>query len=75
MKRKKSPNKAPQQTPAIQPKPVMVGDVFQTFLHEAKSVGREVIARREWAADVVEFLESKELLVEWSDWRKAKRGD
>jgi hypothetical protein len=53
----------------------MVGDVFQTFLHEAQSVGREVIARREWAADVVEFLESKELLVEWSNWRKAKRGD
>lgn len=71
MKRKKSPNKAPQQAP--QKTPVMNGDCFVTFIHEAQSIGNEVVARREFCSDVVEFLGTKGLVDEWARWREAKR--
>lgn len=70
MKRKKSPNKGTQPSP--QKTPVMQGDCFATFLREAQSIGNEVVARREFCADVVEFLETKGLVDEWAQWRKAK---
>lgn len=71
MKRKKSPNKAPQ--PILQKTPVMNGDCFATFLKEAQSIGSEVVARREFDADIIVFLTEKGLLEEWTARRAAKR--
>lgn len=53
--------------------PVLHGRVFTTFIDEATSLGNEVNARREFCADVVEYLKQKSLLEEWSAWREAKR--
>lgn len=75
MSKKKRPNKAPSHpTPSSQPLPVVHGDCFRTFLDEARSIGNEVVARREFCADVVEYLQQKGLFDEWSEWRTAKRG-
>jgi hypothetical protein len=46
---------------------------FTTFIEEATSLGNEVTARREFCADVVEYLTQKGLLHEWGEWRNAKR--
>lgn len=75
MSKKKHPNKA-HQKPLVQrpPPPVLHGDVFRTFVDEARSIGNEVVARREFDLDVVEYLRSKGLFDEWCAWRAAKRG-
>lgn len=65
MPKKKRPNNAPSA--------VLNGNVFATFVKEAQSIGSEVVARREYDADVGEFLKERGLLVAWADWRKAKR--
>ncbi len=70
MKRPKKPVKAPQHPPQT---PVHNGDVFATFLREAQSIGNEVVARREYDAHIVEFLEEKKLSAEWAQWLKNKR--
>ena len=69
MKRKKSPNKAQQMPQKV---PVMCGDVFATFLHEAQSLGNEVVARRKFDEDVVAFLKEKGLFAEWQAWLGTK---
>lgn len=65
MKRKKSQNKPV-------PVPVMNGDCFATFVKEADSIGREVVARRQFAADVVAFLREKGLFEEWTAWHERR---
>ena len=72
MSRKKRPNKV--QAPAAPVMPVLHGDCFRTFLDEARSIGSEVMARREYDADVVEYLKQKGLFEEWGRWRETKRG-
>lgn len=68
--------KHPKAAPAVQPQklalPVVHGDCFRTFLDEARSIGNEVVARRQFDADVVEYLTQKGLFDEWSKWREAK---
>lgn len=74
MSRKNRPQKS--QTTQAQPAaplPVLHGDAFRTFLDEARSIGNEVMARREFDADVVEYLKQKGLVDEWAKWREAKR--
>jgi hypothetical protein len=74
MSKKNRPSKAPARTAqnAPVPKPVVHGDVFRTFVAEAQSIGNEVVARREYDADVVEYLKEKGLFEEWARWRAAK---
>jgi hypothetical protein len=52
---------------------VLHGDCFHTFVAEATSLGNEVVARRQYDEDVVEYLQSKGLFDDWSAWRAAKR--
>ena len=74
MAKKKHPNSVPAtQRAAAQPLPVVHGDCFRTFLDEARSIGNECTARREYDADVVEYLQQKGLMDEWAAWREAKR--
>ena len=73
MKKKNRPNKSYKKAAAPAPAtPVLHGNVFRTFLAEATSIGNEVQARREFDADVVEFLTQKGLSAEWDAWRTAK---
>lgn len=53
--------------------PVLHGMCFTTFIDEARSIGNEVQARREYDTDVVEYLTQKGLLDEFGKWREAKR--
>lgn len=69
MAKKKPAYVAPQQNTQL---PILHGDCFRTFLEEATSIGNEVAARREFCADVVEYLTQKGLIDEWSAWRAAK---
>lgn len=70
MSKKKRPPKvsAPSAPPAV-----LHGSAFVTMIDEARSLCNEVVARREFDADVVEFLRSKGLFDEWGAWRDAKR--
>lgn len=68
MPKKKGPKMVPQQNP------VLAGDCFRTFLDEAVSIGNECRARREFDADVVEYLQHKGLFDDWAKWREVKRG-
>jgi hypothetical protein len=52
---------------------VLHGDCFRAFLDEARSIGNEVAARREYDEDVVEYLTAKGLFDEWAIWRAKKR--
>lgn len=73
MSKKKHPQ-ASTSIPASPPKlPVLHGTCFTTFIDEAHSLGNEVMARREFCADVVEYLKQKGLMDEWGAWREAKR--
>ena len=72
MTKKNRPNKAPVKAGA-QPQPVAHGDCFRTFIDEARSIGNECMARREWDDDAVEFLKAKGLFEEWCAWRDKKR--
>jgi hypothetical protein len=74
MSKKKRPNKVPTRTAqnAAVPRPVVHGDAFRTFIAEAQSIGNEVAARREYDADVVEYLEEKGLFEDWARWREMK---
>lgn len=77
MSKKKSPNKAPvnqnaAQTPAA-PVPVTQGNVFATFIEEARSIGAEVTARRALHNEVAAFLQSKGLIEEFEAFRKARQ--
>ncbi len=54
------------------PSPVVLGDVFRSFIAEATSVGNEVTARRAFDADVGEYLELKGLAADFNAWRAAK---
>lgn len=69
-KKHQKPAPAPQPTAL----PVLHGDTFRSFLDEARSIGNEVVARREYDADVVEYLTQKGQMEEWTKWREAKRG-
>lgn len=66
-------NRAPRGAAPAKP-PVLQGDCFRTFLDEARSIGNEVAARRQFAADVIEFLRGKGLIDEWDAWHAARRG-
>ena len=55
------------------PVSVLRGDVFATFVHEAKSLGDEVVARRAFDDDVGAFLKERELLADFEAWRVARR--
>ena len=55
------------------PKPVMHGDAFHTFIAEAQSIGNEVAARRQFDADVGEYLRVKGLADDFSAWRTERR--
>ncbi len=68
-----SRKKRPQKPAASAPLPVLHGNAFATFLQEAHSLGNEVVARREFDADIVEYLKQKGLLEEWGAWREQKR--
>lgn len=73
MAKHKRPQKpAPVQPQKVGPLPVVHGDCFRTFLDEARSIGNEVQARREFDADVAEYLQQKGLMDEWSKWREEK---
>lgn len=73
MSKKKRPQKV--QPPKVAaPLPVVQGDCFRTFLDEARSIGNECMARREYDTDVVEYLTQKGLMDEWASWRAQKRG-
>lgn len=61
---KKRPNTAPVA--------VNRGDVFATFLHEAQTIGREVVARREFTEQVTAFLKTKGLVEEFEAFRAPK---
>lgn len=69
-KKRPNPSPAPQRPTQL---PVLHGMCFTTFIDEARSLGSEVTARREFDADVGEYLTQKGLLEEWSQWREAKR--
>jgi hypothetical protein len=71
MSKKKRPDKAPRQQPVALP--VTHGDCFRTFIDEATKIGNEVMARRQFDADVIEYLTQKGLMNEWSQWLDAKR--
>ncbi len=71
MSKKKRPPKV--SAPAA-PLPVLHGSAFVTMLNEGRGLCDEVTARREFCADVVEYLRQKGLLEEWGKWREAKRG-
>jgi hypothetical protein len=71
MSRKKRPQKVIQ--PAPHPLPVLHGSAFTAVLDEGRMLCNEVMARREFCADVVEYLKQKGLLDEWDQWRQAKR--
>lgn len=74
MAKKKSPNTGPITTAlAAAPKPVLHGDCFRAFLDEARSIGNEVAARREYDEDVAVFLRERGLFDEWATWRAKKR--
>lgn len=69
MAKKKTTNRnVPQPAPAA----VVHGDCFRTFIDEARSIGNECTARREFDADVVEYLKQKGIFDDWSAWREAK---
>lgn len=70
MSKKKRPQKV--SVPAG-PLPVLHGNAFVTMLDEGRMLCNEVAARREFDADVVEYLKQKGLLEEWGKWREAKR--
>lgn len=53
--------------------PVVHGDCFRAFIDEARSIGNECMARREYDNDVVEYLKQKGLFEDWATWREAKR--
>ena len=74
MSRKKRPN-SPSPTPPAPagPLPVLNGNCFATFIDEARSIGNEVAARRQFDADIMEYLKQKSLLEEWSAWYDARR--
>lgn len=72
MSKKNRANKVPNM-PAAARLPVIHGDCFRTFIDEASSLGNEVMARRQFDADVAEYLKQKGLLEEWGAWREAKR--
>ena len=54
------------------PSPVLHGNAFHAFIAEAQSIGNEVAARRQFDADVCEYLELKALADDFSAWRAAK---
>lgn len=64
MSTKKRQNSAP--APAQKP-PVLHGDVFRAFVDEARSIGNEVAARRE-------FMKERGLDSDFAEWCAAKRG-
>ena len=73
MSKKKRPNKVTTPVAVAPPKkPVLEGDVFVRFIDEARSIGNEVAARRQYEDDVVAYLTTKGLFQEWSAWRAAK---
>jgi len=75
MSKKRRPRPAPARTAqnaANGPRPVVHGDCFRTFIAEAQSIGNEVVARREYDADVVEYLKEKGLFEDWARWLDAK---
>lgn len=70
MTKRKSPKTVPGGSP-VKPS-VLHGDVFRSFLDEARSIGNECAERRVFDAHVVEFLTEKGLMDEWAAWREKK---
>jgi len=78
MSRKNRPNKQKTMQKVAAPviimhqTPVTHGDVFATFLDEARNIGNEVSARRAHDAEIAEFLQVKGLTAEFEAFRAAK---
>lgn len=72
MSKKNRPAKVPVKTAPTTAQPVMHGDAFRTFLHEATSLGNEVAARRSFDRDVGEYLGLKGLTDDFNAWSTAK---
>lgn len=77
MSKKKRPNQKP--TAPAQPSgpiphvtPVTYGDIFATFVDEARQIGNEVVQRRAHQDAVDAFLKSKGLVDEFTAWLKAR---
>lgn len=77
MKRKKTRVKkieASKTTPVPPaPPPVTEGNVFARFLHEAQSIGNEVVARRALQGEIAAFLAQKGLVAEFEAFREARK--
>lgn len=75
MKRKKAAPKAPSQkssAPDPMMQPVLVKDVFATFLDVARSIGNEVQARRAFDSEVGVYVTEKGLVDDFNAWREAR---
>ncbi len=70
MAKKKRPDGAQKNPDAT---PVLHGTCFTTFIDEARKLGNEVVARREFCTDAVTFLKEKGLFEEWDQWCRARR--
>ena len=53
-------------------KPVMQGQVFVTFIAEAREMVAELMARRQFDADAAAFLKERGLTDAFSAWRDAR---
>ena len=62
----------PAEKDAEPPVPVRQGDVFATFIHEATSLGNEVVARREQGVFFREYLAERNLTADFEAWSAAK---
>lgn len=54
--------------------PVVQGDVFATFIAEAQSLGNEVVARRRFADELAAYLDERQLVDDFAEWRANRRG-
>ena len=76
MSNKKRPETSPAATPApVDPlmQPVLVKDVFATFLDVARSIGNEVQARRAFTEEIGVYLAEKKLVDDFNGWRTARQ--
>jgi hypothetical protein len=75
MSRKNRPNQKPSPAAAPDPlmQPVLVKDVFATFLDVARSIGNEVQARRGFADEIGAYLAEKKLVDDFNGWRAARQ--
>ena len=65
-------NRPAKKTPVPANPPVLSGNVFATFMHEAQSLGQEVEARRRHDVAVGEYLTQKGLGEDFAAWMMAR---